>query len=114
MTVQDKKNYNSLIKSLDNSHFKVSYSNNNRDTESLYRFGWFTIEDYEYSISAWSFKKRIITFEDKVGNKVKYSIRDKSVIGLPFKKDTLYVSIKKRIKNKLVNWLKDLSDKLQS
>lgn len=114
MSAIDKTNYNELVRSLDATDVKLVLAKNSRDTESLYRFGWFYINDYKYSVSGWSFRKKIVSFEDALGNKVKFSIVDKSTFGGEFKKDGTFLSIKKKISNGLANWLKDISDKLRT
>ena len=114
-TESDRKNYRSLCESLDKSKYNVDYRKNDRETESLYRFGWFIINGYEYSISAWSFKKGQVTFENDNGVKVKYSIYNKIHFGdTEFKQDNPIEMVVKKVRNGLAKWLKDLSDKLQS
>lgn len=115
MTAKDISNLEELQKSLLSSEYDVITKKNERDTESLYRFGWFYINGYKYSISAWSFQKKVITFESKGGTKVKYSIPNKLTFGpTNFKKDTYLTSIQKRLRNGLADFLKDLSDKLRT
>jgi len=114
-TVSDRQNYKNLCKSLNDSKYNVEYKKADRETESLYRFGWFIIDGYKYSISAWSFKKGQVTFEMKNGTKVKYSIPNHMYLGeTDFKKDTFIEMIIKKFRTSLSKWLKDLSDKLQS
>ena len=110
----DKINYNLLTTSLKSSPYSVRFEPNNRDTESLYRFGWFYIHEYKYSVSGWSFKKKVVTFECEDGTKVKYSIEEQKTIMGEFKKDNKIVCINKKIRNRLADWLKDLSDKLRT
>jgi hypothetical protein len=86
-----------------------------KSTGSLYRFGWFYINGYKYSISGWKFKDGLVTFEnEKTGEKIKYEIDTFKLKNGEFKKDTFVERIVKSIRNKLSLWLKDLSDKLQS
>jgi len=114
-TASDRQNYKNLCDSLNNSKYTVEYEKVERETESLYRFGWFIINGYKYSISAWSFKKGQVTFEMENGIKVKYSIPNHIYFGeTEFKKDTFTEMIIKKLRNGLSKWLKDLSDKLQS
>jgi len=113
MTTQDIENLDKLKTSLDASTYKVRYEQNYRDTESLYRFGWFYINDYKYSVSGWAFLKGIVTFESEDGYKVKYSIPNKLTFVNEFKKDTFISKNIKKVRIKLSKWLKDLSDKLQ-
>ena len=114
MSDLDNTNYNELVKSLRKTNNKLKFEHNDRDTESLYRFGWFYINDYKYSISGWSFRKKIVTFEDELGNKVKFSVANRLTFGGDFKKDGIVVGIKKKFRNGIANWLKDISDKLRT
>jgi len=85
-----------------------------KNTESLYRFGWFIINGYKYSISGWKFLVGIVVFENELdGTKIKYNIPDKAIIGTAFRKDTWVVSNIKKIRRILSNLLRKLSDKLQ-
>ena len=110
----DNVNYELLVASLNASVDKLKLEANKRETESLYRFGWFYINGYKYSISGWSFKKQVVSFEREDGEKVKYSIEDKKEIMGNFKKDTKLNSISKKLRNNLADLLKDLSDKLRT
>ena len=114
MTNKDEENLELLRTSLFASAYKVVCEDNERDTESLYRFGWFHINGYKYSVSGWSFKKQVVTFENEKGEKVKYSIPNKITFGGDFKKDNLFFSIQKKLRNNLADWLKDLSVKLRT
>lgn len=114
MTTKDKENLKSLKESLNNSDYSVIIEENSRDTESLYRFGWYHINGYKYSVSGWAFQKNVVTFESETGEKVKYSISENKSIFGEFKKDNFIDSIQKKIRNNLADWLKDLSDKLRT
>lgn len=113
MTEKDKDNLQNLKISLAMAKYIVSYKEPTKNTNSLYRFGYFIINGYEYFISAWSFHSNIVTFENKEGKKVKYNIETKKTIGDDFKTDTVFEKIIKFIRIKLSSLLKDLSDKLQ-
>ena len=112
MTERDKLKFDELIKSLNSSAYDVQHKPNHRQTESLYRFGWFIINDHIYSISEWSFIKGHVTFESENGYKVKYSIPNKITIDGDFKKNSFIEKITRKVRIKLSTWLKDLSDKL--
>jgi len=114
MDSKDKLNYEELVQALRKTNIKLTLEENARDTESLYRFGWFHINDYKYSVSGWSFRKKIVTFEDVDGNKIKFSIANKLTFGGDFKKDNLIAGITKKIRNGIANYLKDISDKLRT
>lgn len=119
--LRDKMDINRLNELLASLNIWVSKSNNvyshaelEKDTGSLYRFGWFYINGYKYSVSGWKFKDGIVTFEcETTGEKIKYNIVESKVINKVFKKDTLLIGITKKIRTKISMWLKDLSDKLQ-
>jgi hypothetical protein len=111
---KDKLNYEELVQSLRKTDLKLVLEENTRDTETLYRFGWFHINDYKYSVSGWSFRKKIVTFEDVLGDKIKFSIPDNKIIGTNFKKDNFITYLIKKIRNSLANYLKDISDKLRT
>jgi len=111
-----------LFNELNNSLIKFCYSDGSvlrhktfpKSSGSLYRFGWFYINDYKYSISGWKFKDGLVTFEnEETGEKVKYSIPDISMKNGEFKKDGFIEKNVKLIRRKISKWLKDLSDKLQ-
>lgn len=80
-----------------------------KETGSLYRFGYWYFYDTKYSISGWKFRDGIVTFEnEQTGEKVKYSIDDAIIKNGKFSRDGLLTKIRKKISQ----WLKDLSDKL--
>ena len=58
---------NRLIESLNNwskkTNNKFIHEPYQKETETLYRFGWFHINNYKYSISGWKFMDDIVTFE---------------------------------------------------
>ena len=114
----DKMLLNGLISSLqmfayENGHV-ISHKPIEKATGSLYRFGWFYINGYKYSISGWKFKDGLVTFEnEETGEKVKFSISDNSMKVGKFKKDKFIEKNVKLIRRKISKWLKDLSDKLQ-
>lgn len=84
-----------------------------KPTGSLYRFGWFYINGYKYSISGWKFDDGIVTFEnEETGEKVKYNIVQMTVVGKKFKKDTLYTRWLKKIRILISIILRKISDKL--
>jgi len=114
MSDLDNTNYKELVESLRKTNNKLTLEENDRDTESLYRFGWFHINDYKYSISGWSFRKKIVTFEDTDGNKIKFSVANKLTFEGDFKKDNLITGLTKKIRNGIANYLKDISDKLRT
>lgn len=90
------------------------YTKYEKNSESLYRFGWFFINDYKYSISGWKFGAGIITFENEAnGEKIKYNIGEQSVIGKEFTKDSWIEKVFKTIRYKLSHLLRTWSDKLQ-
>lgn len=114
----DKKLFDTLNKSL----VKFCYNNGSvmthkpfpKTSGSLYRFGWFYINGYKYSISGWKFKDGLVTFErEDTGEKIKYSIPDNNLKNGQFKKDGLIEKNVKLIRRVISKWLKDLSDKLQ-
>lgn len=114
MTNKDKDNLELLRDSLNRSNYNVIYEDNERETESLYRFGWFYVYGYKYSVSGWSFQKQVVTFENEIGEKIKYSIPNKITFAGDFTKDGFLFSIQKKLRNNLADWLKDLSDKLRT
>jgi len=114
MSDKDNINYDELVVALRATNNKLTLEQNSRDTESLYRFGWFYINNYKYSISGWSFRKKIVTFEDLDGNKIKFSIVNKLTFGGEFKKDSFFITVSKKIRNSIANYLKDISDKLRT
>jgi len=96
------------------SNNTIIYDEYEKDTESLYRFGWFIINDYKYSISGWKIAGGIITFENEEnGEKFKYNMGEHEVIAKPFIKDNLVKKLIKKIRFTLSQWLRELSDKLQ-
>ena len=114
MNHYDTTNFEKLKKSFGDSNFNVVFEDNDRETESLYRFGWFYINNYKYNISAWSFQKNIVTFESINGLQVKYNMSSKLTTMNTFKQDTLFVTFQRKIRNGLADFLKDLSDKLRT
>lgn len=117
---KDQINLSKLLDSLDIWKSKhrwtsVYHINYEKETGTLYRFGWFIINGYKHSVVGWQFKTGVVTFEnEKTHEKIKYDLIDHCVLYSEFKKDNILLSIKKRLFNKLSLWLKDLSDKLQS
>ncbi len=114
MTNKDKDNLKSLRKSLFDSKYNVVFEDNDRETESLYRFGWFYVNGYKYSVSGWSFQKQVVTFENEKGEKIKYSIPNKMTFKDDFQTDSFLFGIQKKLRNYLADRLKDLSDKLRT
>lgn len=83
--------FNSLMKSLHIwsivTHGTTSHEEYHKETGSLYRFGWFIINGYRYSVSGWKFKDGIVTFEEEnTGSKIKYDIMLSMVLNNDFKK----------------------------
>lgn len=112
-----------LFAALDTSLKKYAYHTGStyshtpfpKSSGSLYRFGWFYINGYKYSVSGLKFKDGLVTFENEsTGEKVKYLIETHELRNGNFKKDTLFEKYVKLVRNKLSLWLKELSDKLQS
>jgi len=115
MTEKDKEYLGTLIDALILSGIKFNHKKINKNTKSLYRFGTFEIEGYNYVIVSWSFIKSIVTFENTDSlSKIKFSINDKKIISGEFEKMTKIVKYKKYLKNKLADILKELSDKLRN
>lgn len=114
---KDTTRFNDLIDSLKSyikiNNFTFKYKPYEKETNSLYRFGWFYINGYKYSISSWNFRDNIVVFEEENGEKIKYDIDILNVIGEKFVKDGKIVSLLKKIRSKLSNCLRSLSDKLQ-
>ena len=105
---------NKLIESLNNwskkTNNKFIHETYQKETETLYRFGWFYINNYKYSISGWKFMDDIVTFEcETSGTKVKFDINVSNTLNNSFKRDNLI----RKIRSKMSLWLKDLSDKLR-
>jgi hypothetical protein len=110
-----------LFKELEGSLNKFCYSTKAeiyhkpfpKSTGSLYRFGWFYINGYKYSVSGWKFKDGLVTFENEdTHEKVKYSITDNMMRVGEFKKDGIIEKYVKLLRRKLSKILKELSDKL--
>ena len=87
-----------------------SHEDFDRDTNTLYRYGYFYFNHERHSISAWSKHKKVVTFENEADNvKFKYSYeRHKIVYGKLPRFKLLHI-----LRSKVSIWLKDLSDKLQ-
>jgi len=113
----DIKRFDVLIESLKvyskKNNFMFKYKSYEKETNSLYRFGWFFINEYKYSVSSWNFKKNIVVFENENEKKIKYDVDNKTVYGEKFVKDTKITVLMKKIRKSLSNWLGNLSDKLQ-
>ena len=94
--------------------FEFEYYPIDKKTNSLYRFGWFEFNHELYFIYSWNFRKGQVTFmnQDET-QKVVFSIEEGDFIK---NKDALFISwfdrIKKKIRYKLKNFLKELSEKL--
>ena len=85
-----------------------------KETGSLYRFGWFVINGYKYSVSGWKFKEGVVTFEhEDTHEKIKYDIMTCDVMNKKFKKDTFLQHHIKKIRVTFSDLLRTLSDKLQ-
>jgi len=96
------------------SHNKVIHKPFEKHTCSLYRFGWFYINDYEYSISEWRFRNGIIKFfTEETGDYITFNINTSEVIGNSFVKDSWPLYISKKIRINIVKVLRKLIDKLQ-
>lgn len=97
------------------THNAFSHYEYEKDTGSLYRFGWFNINGYKYSVSGWKFKEGIVTFENEdTGEKIKYDIMlSRPVNGGHFTKDDFFTGNIKKLRIKVSIWLRKLSDKLQ-
>ena len=96
------------------THNQVDHAEFEKESGSLYRFGWFIINGYRYSISGWKFREGIVTFEEETtGEKIKYDIMLSRVLNKEFKRDSLISSIVKKTRIKLSVWLRKISDKLQ-
>lgn len=92
----------------------ISHEEYRKETGSLYRFGWFIINGYKYSISGWKFKEGIVTFEEEsTGEKVKYDIMLSRTLNKEFGRDNILTYIIKNARIKLSVLLRNLSDKLQ-
>lgn len=103
----------SLKKFCNENGFTFKHTPFPKQSGSLYRFGWFYINGYRYSISGWKFKDGLVTFErDDTNEKIKYSIPDKKIKNGIFKKDSFIEKNVKHIRKQVSIWLKDLSDKL--
>lgn len=97
-----------------NTNNNVRYIEYKKETGSLYRYGWFIINGYKYSISGWKLKDGIITFENEIsGEKIKYDIINSDVVNKTFIKDSLLISMIKKVRITLSKWLRNISDKLQ-
>ncbi len=106
---------NSLMIWSKKSKHTVIHKHINYETLSLYRYGWFYINHYKYSISGWQLKDNLVTFENEDNHqKIKYAINENNVINVEFKKDNMYNSFIRKLKKLLSNKLRYLSDKLQS
>jgi hypothetical protein len=112
-------NSNKLIASLNkwmsNTDNTYKQTNIGKETGSLYRYGWFYINDHKYSISGWQFRDGIVTFEnEKTGEKIKYSIDNADVVNKKtFTKDDWLTKITNRLRFKISIWLREISDILQ-
>jgi len=92
----------------------IQHSFSKKETGSLYRFGIFKINGYNYSISGWRFDKHIITFEnEETGEKIKFDIEKSETIYNRFKKDGFIQSKNKKIRNFISDWLQGLSDAIR-
>lgn len=114
----DLNKFNSLMCSLEIwatvTHNTVSHEEYNKESGSLYRYGWFIINGYRYSISGWKFREGIVTFEEEsTGEKIKYDIMLSRVLNKEFKRDNFVSSIVKKTRIKLSVLLRKISDKLQ-
>lgn len=114
----DLNKFNSLMLSLkiwsNVTHNHVEHVGNEKETGTLYRFGWFIINGYRYSISGWKFREGIVTFEEETtGEKIKYDIMLSVVLNKKFKKDSFISSIIKLVRVKSSILLRNISDKLQ-
>lgn len=113
----DVKRSNNLVDSLSVFTFKTTNSVRHlpyeKETNTLYRFGWFYINGYKYSVSGWSFKKGIVTFENEsTGCKIKYDLQSNDVVGQKFIKDSCCIKYLKMIRLWLSERLRKISDKL--
>lgn len=118
LSEQDNKKLIELINSvniyirLNGGSFKHEYIE--KDTNSLYRFGWFYINGYKYSLCAWNFRKNIVEFENEHHHdKIKFDINIFDVLNKPFRKDSFITCKIKTIRAKASTFLGNLSDKLQ-
>lgn len=92
----------------------VTHKFKSKESLSLYRFGIFNINGYDYSISGWRFDTNVVTFEnEKTGDKVKFSIIDNDVVKSTFVKDGYFKSKKNRIKLIISDYLRGISDALR-
>jgi len=99
-----------LILSEVSKKHKIHHIKNNKQTNTLYRFGIFQINSVDYSISTIIFKKNKIVFESDRGLKIKIILGDIETYNFP----DCYFSCKKYILKKyIISKLKDLSDFLQ-
>ncbi len=96
------------------THNHVSHEEYEKDSGSLYRFGWFVINGYRYSISGWKIREGIVTFErEDTGEKVKFDIMLSRTVNNEFQRDGFFTKITKKSRILLSVWLRKLSDKLQ-
>lgn len=115
---KDKRLFETLMESLEiytmfNGN-TVKHEPLEKTTGSLYRFGWFYINGYKYSVSGWKFRDGLVTFEnEETGEKVKYSIPNNAMKVGEFKKDNFLEKYVKLVRRTLSKKLKELSDKLQ-
>ena len=110
--------FNSLMCSLEiwgkATHNHVTHEEFGKDSGSLYRYGWFIINGYRYSISGWKIREGIVTFErEDTGEKVKFDIMLSRTVSNEFQRDSFITKITKKIRILLSVWLRKLSDKLQ-
>lgn len=107
--------HNSLTQWSLNTQNTFSSTPYEKETGSLYRYGWFYINNYKYSISGWNLKTGIVTFEIEATNeKIKFDINQDGEVSTKFPKDNTITVLEKNIKSKISKWLRNMSDKLQS
>ena len=100
--------------SMKSMYYSILHTEYEKDTGTLYRFGWFFINDEKYAVVSWQFSKGFVTFEhDKTHEKIKFNINESEFIK-DIKTPSIYFRFKRRILNRVSKLLKELSDKLQS